>query len=172
VIGLEVHVQVRTRSKMYSSVGAGYGHPENSLTDPTVLGLPGALPVPNLAAIDAIIKTGLMLGCSIAPVCKFDRKNYFYPDSPKNYQISQYDQPFCMGGSVEIELAGPSRNVMGEHKTIPLTRIHLEEDVGKLTHVSVDSLVDLISCWPDTDGLHWRVTNRADSLDITPRSLW
>jgi aspartyl-tRNA(Asn)/glutamyl-tRNA(Gln) amidotransferase subunit B len=143
VIGLEVHVQVRTRSKMYSSVGAGYGHPENSLTDPTVLGLPGALPVPNLAAIDAIIKSGLMLGSTIAPVCKFDRKNYFYPDSPKNYQISQYDQPFCTGGSVEIELPGPARNVMGEHKTIPLTRIHLEEDVGKLTHASVDSLVDL-----------------------------
>ena len=143
VIGLEVHVQVRTRSKMFSSVGAGYGHPENTLTDPTVLGLPGALPVPNLAAIDAIIKSGLMLGCSIAPVCKFDRKNYFYPDSPKNYQISQYDQPFCTGGSVEIEMPGPSRNVMGEHKRIPLTRIHLEEDVGKLTHATVDSLVDL-----------------------------
>ena len=143
VIGLEVHVQVRTQSKMYSSVGAGYGHPENTLTDPTVLGLPGALPVPNYAAIEAIIKSGLMLGCTIAPVCKFDRKNYFYPDSPKNYQISQYDQPFCTGGSVEIELPGPSRNVMGEHKSIPLTRIHLEEDVGKLTHTTVDSLVDL-----------------------------
>ncbi|HUG09648.1 MAG TPA: Asp-tRNA(Asn)/Glu-tRNA(Gln) amidotransferase subunit GatB [Opitutaceae bacterium] len=143
VIGLEVHVQVRTRSKMFSSVGAGYGYAENTLTDPTVLGLPGALPVPNLAAIDAIIKSGLMLGCAIAPVSKFDRKNYFYPDSPKNYQISQFDQPFCTGGSVEIEMPGPSRNVMGEHKSIPLTRIHLEEDVGKLTHATVDSLVDL-----------------------------
>jgi len=143
VIGLEVHVQVRTRSKMFTSVAAGFGHEENTLTDPVVLGLPGALPVPNLAAIDAIIKSGLMLGCSIAPVCKFDRKNYFYPDSPKNYQISQYDQPFCTGGSVEIELPGPSRNVMGEHRTIELTRIHLEEDVGKLTHTGVESTVDL-----------------------------
>ncbi len=143
VIGLEVHVQIRTRSKMFSSVAAGYGHPENTLADPVVLGLPGALPVPNRAAIDAIIRTGLMLGCEIAPVCKWDRKNYFYPDSPKNYQISQYDQPFCTGGSVEIELPGPSRNVMGGHRRVALTRIHLEEDVGKLTHTGAESLIDL-----------------------------
>jgi aspartyl-tRNA(Asn)/glutamyl-tRNA(Gln) amidotransferase subunit B len=142
VIGLEVHVQVRTRSKMFSRVAAGYGHEPNTLTDPVVLALPGTLPVLNKAALDAIIKTGLMLGCTIAPVCKWDRKNYFYPDSPKNYQISQYDQPVCLGGSVEIELPGPARNVMGEHKNIPLTRIHLEEDVGKLNHGAGDSLID------------------------------
>jgi len=142
VIGLEVHVQIRTRSKMFTRVPTGYGQPENTLTDPTVLALPGALPVMNRAALDAIIKAGLMLGCEIAPVCKWDRKNYFYPDSPKNYQISQYDQPICLGGSVEIELPGPARNVMGEHKSIPLTRIHLEEDVGKCTHGATDSLVD------------------------------
>ena len=70
------------------------------------------------------------------------RKNYFYPDSPKNYQISQYDQPICLGGAVEIELPGSARNVMGEHKTIPLTRIHLEEDVGKLNHFAAGSLID------------------------------
>jgi len=142
VIGLEVHVQIRTRSKMFTRVPTGYGQPENTLTDPTVLALPGALPVMNRAALDAIIKAGLMLGCEIAPVCKWDRKNYFYPDSPKNYQISQYDQPICLGGSVEIELPGSARNVMGEHKHIPLTRIHLEEDVGKCTHGANDSLVD------------------------------
>jgi aspartyl-tRNA(Asn)/glutamyl-tRNA(Gln) amidotransferase subunit B len=142
VIGLEVHVQVRTRSKMFTRVAAGYGRDENTLTDPVVLALPGALPVINKAALDAIIKAGLMLGCEIAPVCKWDRKNYFYPDLPKNYQISQYDQPVCRGGAVEIELPGPARNVMGEHKKIPLTRIHLEEDVGKLNHGAADSLVD------------------------------
>ena len=142
VIGLEVHVQLRTKSKMFTRVAAGYGQPENTLTDPVVLALPGALPVLNKEALDQIIKTGLMLGCTIAPVCKWDRKNYFYPDSPKNYQISQYDQPICIGGSVEIELPGSARNVMGEHKHIPLTRIHLEEDVGKLNHGSSESLVD------------------------------
>ena len=142
VIGLEVHVQVKTASKIFTRVGQGYGHAENTLTDPVVLALPGALPVMNKAALDAIIKSGLMLHCDIAGICKWDRKNYFYPDSPKNYQISQYDQPICNGGYVEIELPGPSRNVMGEHKRIPLTRIHLEEDVGKLTHFAHDSLVD------------------------------
>lgn len=142
VIGLEVHVQVRTRSKMFTRVAAGYGEPPNTLTDPVVLALPGALPVLNHAALDAIIKTGLALGCEIAAVTKWDRKNYFYPDSPKNYQISQYDQPVCRGGSLEIELPGPSRNVMGEHRRVPLTRIHLEEDVGKLDHGAGESLVD------------------------------
>jgi aspartyl-tRNA(Asn)/glutamyl-tRNA(Gln) amidotransferase subunit B len=142
VIGLEVHVQIKTRSKVFTRVGAGYGHEPNTLTDPVVLGLPGALPVMNKAALDAIIKAGLLLGCEIAPVCKWDRKNYFYPDSPKNYQISQYDQPICLGGTVEIELPGSARNVMGEHRRVPLTRIHLEEDVGKLNHGATDSLVD------------------------------
>jgi aspartyl-tRNA(Asn)/glutamyl-tRNA(Gln) amidotransferase subunit B len=142
VIGLEVHVQIKSASKVFTRVGAGYGHEPNTLTDPVVLGLPGALPVMNKAALDAIIKAGLLLGCEIAPVCKWDRKNYFYPDSPKNYQISQYDQPICLGGAVEIELPGASRNVMGEHKKIALTRIHLEEDVGKLNHGSAESLVD------------------------------
>lgn len=142
VIGLEVHVQLKTRSKMFTRAAAGYGFPENTLTDPVVLALPGTLPVMNKEALDKIIKAGLLLGCEIAPVCKWDRKNYFYPDSPKNYQISQYDQPLCKGGQVEIELPGAARNIMGEHKTIALTRIHLEEDVGKLNHGDGDSLVD------------------------------
>jgi len=142
VIGLEVHVQVKTRSKMFTRVAAGFGAPPNTLTDPVVLALPGVLPVMNKAALDAVIKVGLMLGCEIAPVCKWDRKNYFYPDSPKNYQISQYDQPVCRGGAVEIELPGASRNIMGGHQKIPLTRIHLEEDVGKLNHAGGESLID------------------------------
>ncbi|RME70297.1 MAG: Asp-tRNA(Asn)/Glu-tRNA(Gln) amidotransferase subunit GatB [Verrucomicrobia bacterium] len=143
VIGLEVHVQIRTRSKMFTRVPTGFGEPPNTLVDPVVLGLPGALPVMNKAALDAIILTGLMFECDIAPVCKWDRKNYFYPDSPKNYQISQYDMPICANGRVEIELPGPSRNVMGPHRHVRLTRIHLEEDVGKLNHFANDSLVDL-----------------------------
>lgn len=142
VIGLEVHVQIKTRSKVFTRVATGYGHEPNTLTDPVVLGLPGALPVMNKAALDAIIKAGLLLGCEIAPICKWDRKNYFYPDSPKNYQISQYDQPICLGGKVEIELPGTARNVMGEHRHVALTRIHLEEDVGKLNHGATDSLID------------------------------
>jgi aspartyl-tRNA(Asn)/glutamyl-tRNA(Gln) amidotransferase subunit B len=142
VIGLEVHVQIKTQSKMFTRVAAGYGQPANTLTDPVVLALPGVLPVMNKAALDAIIKSGLLLGCDIAPVCKWDRKNYFYPDSTKNYQISQFDQPICLNGAVEIELPGSARNIQGEHKSIALTRIHLEEDVGKLNHGAFDSLVD------------------------------
>jgi len=142
VIGLEVHVQIKTASKMFTRVATGFGQAENTLTDPVVLALPGALPVLNKAALDAIIKTGLMLDCQIAHVTRWDRKNYFYPDSPKNYQITQFEQPVCLGGAVEIELSGASLAVMGEHKSIPLTRIHLEEDVGKLNHGLNDSLVD------------------------------
>ena len=142
VIGLEVHVQLGTASKMFTGVPYVFGQAPNSLTDPVVLALPGALPVLNREAIERTIRVGLLFGCQIAEVCKWDRKNYWYPDSPKNYQISQYDQPICLGGEVEIELPGPSRNVMGPHRSIQLTRIHLEEDVGKLTHAEGDSLVD------------------------------
>lgn len=142
VIGLEIHVQIKTESKMFTRAPTGFGEDPNTLTDPVVLGLPGTLPVMNKKAIDQIIRAGLMLGCEIAPFCKWDRKNYFYPDNPKNYQISQYDKPICLGGRVEIELPGPARNIMGEHKFVELTRIHLEEDVGKLNHFENDSLVD------------------------------
>ncbi len=142
VIGLEVHVQADTKSKMFTRVGRGFGLPPNTLTDPVVLGLPGALPVMNLEAIEKSIKVGLLLNCEIAKVCKWDRKNYFYPDMPKNYQISQFDQPICIGGEVEIEMPGESPTELGPHRKVKLTRIHLEEDVGKLTHVENDSLVD------------------------------
>ena len=142
VIGLEVHVQLKTQSKMFSRTAYRYGEPPNTLIDPVVMGLPGTLPVINEEAIQKTLKVGLMFGCTIAELSKWDRKNYFYPDNPKNYQISQYDQPLCQGGGVEIELPGSSRNIMGEHRNVELTRIHLEEDVGKLTHTSADSLVD------------------------------
>ena len=142
VIGLEVHVQLKTKSKMFTRVAYRYGEPANSLTNPVVMGMPGTLPVMNREAIEKTIRVGLMLGCEIADVCKWDRKHYWYPDMPKNYQISQYDQPICLHGSVEIEMPGPSRNVMGEHKKIKLTRIHLEEDVAKITHLENESLID------------------------------
>jgi aspartyl-tRNA(Asn)/glutamyl-tRNA(Gln) amidotransferase subunit B len=142
VIGLEVHVQLKTESKMFTDAPYHYGAEPNSLTNPVVMGMPGTLPVLNKKAIEKTIQVGLMLGCEIPAVSKWDRKHYFYPDMPKNYQISQYDQPLCIGGSVEIEMLGASRNVMGEHRHVALTRIHLEEDVGKLTHTGNSSLVD------------------------------
>ena len=142
VIGLEIHVQLKTRTKMFTSAPYAYGAPPNTLTDAVVLGLPGTLPVLNHHAIEQCAKLGLMLGCEIAEVCKWDRKNYFYPDSPKNYQLTQNEQPLCLGGRVEIELPGPSRNVEGAHRWVTLNRIHLEEDPGKLTHEAFDTLID------------------------------
>ena len=142
VIGLEIHVQLKTRTKMFTSAPYSYGAPPNSLTDAVVLGLPGTLPVLNHHAIEQCAKLGLMLGCEIAEVCKWDRKNYFYPDSPKNYQLTQNEQPLCLGGQVEIELPGPTRNVEGAHRWVALNRIHLEEDPGKLTHQAFDTLID------------------------------
>ncbi len=146
IIGLEVHVQLKCASKMFTRAPYRYGEPANTLTDAVVLALPGTLPVLNKRAIEQMIKMGLMFGCDIAEECKWDRKNYWYPDLPKNYQISQYDQPLCRGGSVEIELPGPNRNVQGEHKHVALTRIHLEEDPGKLTHFAEYSLIDDNRC--------------------------
>lgn len=142
VIGLEVHVQLKTRTKMFTRVPYRYGEPPNTLTNPVVMGLPGSLPVLNRVAIEQTLRFGLLFGSTIPELSKWDRKNYFYPDNPKNYQLSQYDMPLCVGGEVEIELPGPSRNVMGKHRKVRLTRAHLEEDVGKLTHFAEDSLVD------------------------------
>ena len=142
VIGLEIHVQIKTRTKMFTAAPYNYGAAPNTLTNAVVLGLPGTLPVLNHTAIEKCAKLGLMLNCEIAEECKWDRKNYFYPDSPKNYQLTQNEQPLCIGGKVEIELPGPSRNIEGEHRWVTLNRIHLEEDPGKLTHEAFDTVID------------------------------
>src|SRR5438477_12970358 len=140
VIGLEVHVQLLTESKMFSSCGTEFGLPPNTQTDPVSLGLPGTLPVMNGKAFELALKTAVALHAEIAPFTKWDRKNYYYPDLPKNYQISQYDLPFSREGWLEIDTpAGPKR--------VGLIRAHLEEDAGKMLHdehgVGKDSLVDL-----------------------------
>lgn len=142
VIGLEVHVQLKTNSKLFASVPHRFGAEPNSLTNSVIWAFPGVLPVINYEAIRKTIKVGMLFGCEIPEVTKWDRKNYFYPDSPKNYQLSQYDQPLCLGGGVEIELPSANGSEMGQHRVVKLTRIHLEEDVGKLTHGNSDSLVD------------------------------
>lgn len=141
VIGLEVHAQVLTRSKMYCSCSADYANAEpNTHTCMVCLGLPGAMPVMNEAAIETVIRTGLALNCEIPPYCKMDRKNYMYPDLPKGYQISQFDLPLCINGTLEI-------TVNGETRSAGITRVHIEEDTGRLVHdVAADeglSLVDL-----------------------------
>ncbi len=145
-IGLEVHVQLKTRSKMFCACPIEYGAPPNAHTCPVCLGLPGALPVMNEEALRMTALTGLMLGCDIAPVCKFDRKNYFYPDMPKNYQISQYDLPICLGGGVPLhDMAYPKdaqKNIAHPDKVVHLTRIHLEEDVAKSQHFETSTGID------------------------------
>ena len=130
IIGLEIHVQLQTESKMFSWSGTDFGLPPNTQTDPVSLGLPGTLPVMNRKAFELALKTAVGLGAEIAPFTKWDRKNYYYPDLPKNYQISQYDLPFSRGGQLEI----PVRKDGGGGGSCRLTRIHLEEDTGKLTH--------------------------------------
>jgi aspartyl-tRNA(Asn)/glutamyl-tRNA(Gln) amidotransferase subunit B len=128
VIGLEVHVQLLTRTKLFCGCPNRFGLPANSATCPVCLGLPGALPVMNRAAFELALKAALALGGRVAPLTKWDRKNYFYPDLPKNYQISQYDLPFCAGGRLDIETEA------GGPKTVRLIRVHLEEDAGKSLH--------------------------------------
>jgi aspartyl-tRNA(Asn)/glutamyl-tRNA(Gln) amidotransferase subunit B len=127
VIGLECHIQLRTRTKMFCDCPAEFGRAANSNVCPVCLGLPGALPVTNRAAIDFALRLGLALGCEIRPESVFARKNYFYPDMPKNYQITQYDLPLCESG-------GLAARVAGEERRFALTRIHVEEDTGKSFH--------------------------------------
>jgi aspartyl-tRNA(Asn)/glutamyl-tRNA(Gln) amidotransferase subunit B len=145
-IGLEVHVQLKTRSKMFCACPVEFGAAPNSHTCPTCLGLPGALPVMNREALRLTVLTGLMLGCDITPVSKFDRKNYFYPDMPKNYQISQYDLPLCAHGAVPLhDLAYPKdaqKNIAVSDKEVALVRIHLEEDVAKSFHLESSTGID------------------------------
>jgi aspartyl-tRNA(Asn)/glutamyl-tRNA(Gln) amidotransferase subunit B len=132
VIGLEVHVELGTASKMFCACPTGFGAAPNTQICPTCLGLPGSLPVANGSAVDSTIKIGLALNCSIAEWCRFARKNYFYPDMPKNYQISQYDEPLCTDGWLDVEVDardGPRTFRVG------IERVHLEEDTGKTLHV-------------------------------------
>jgi aspartyl-tRNA(Asn)/glutamyl-tRNA(Gln) amidotransferase subunit B len=134
---LEVHAQLATRSKIFSWSSAAFGAEPNTATDPVCLGLPGALPVLNQAVVDAAVRLGLAVGSKIRQRCRFARKHYFYPDLPKGFQISQFDEPICEGGTVRFRLRG-------EPRAIRLVRIHLEEDAGKNIHAdSGKSLVDL-----------------------------
>ena len=139
VIGLEVHAQLKTKSKIFAPDSTEFGNEQNSQTSAITLGMPGVLPVLNKECVNMGIKLGLALNCDIPERCKFDRKQYFYPDLPKGYQISQYDEPICVNGHIDIN-----------GKRIGITRAHLEEDAGKLVHVGSDgiagskySLVDL-----------------------------
>jgi aspartyl-tRNA(Asn)/glutamyl-tRNA(Gln) amidotransferase subunit B len=135
VIGLETHVQLKTKSKMWCGCANEFGAPPNTHVCPVCLGLPGVLPVANEEALRLTVLTGLLLNCSIPRFAKFDRKNYFYPDMPKNYQITQYDKPSTIAGRLEFEFAGGL-------STVRITRAHLEEDVGKNFHFDRNSGVD------------------------------
>ena len=128
VLGLEVHVELNTNSKMFCGCSTEFGAEPNTQTCPVCLGLPGSLPVVNGKAVESAMRIGLALGCQIAPWCRFARKNYFYPDMTKDFQTSQYDEPIAFNGSVTIE-------VDGVEYVIPIERAHMEEDAGKLLHV-------------------------------------
>ncbi len=135
VIGIEVHVQLKTKSKIFSSDANGFSAQDNENIHPITLGMPGTLPVTNQLAVEYAVKTGLALGCNIRRKSVFARKNYFYPDLPKGYQISQYDQPICEQGKITID-------VDGKEIEVSITRAHLEEDAGKSTHVGEYTLLN------------------------------
>ena len=145
-IGLEVHCQVKTQTKMFCACRTSFGEEPNTHTCPVCLGLPGALPVLNEAAIEQTLLSGLMLGCSSPEISKWDRKSYFYPDMPKNFQTTQFDLPLCIGGGVPLYAhcypGDARREGAGADKVVRLNRIHLEEDVAKSTHLGSSSLID------------------------------
>jgi len=139
IIGLETHCQLCTETKIFSPASTAFGADPNTHVDPIVLGMPGVLPVLNQKVLEYAVKAGLALNCQIAPYSKFDRKQYFYPDLPKNYQISQYDLPIAEHGWLEVELVDKkSKDVT--RKRIGITRLHMEEDAGKLVHAGSDRL--------------------------------
>ena len=129
VLGLEVHVELGTVSKMFCGCATEFGAEPNTQVCPTCLGLPGSLPVLNRAAVESTIRVGLALHCEIASWCRFARKNYFYPDMPKNFQVSQYDEPLCTNGYLDVDVPG------GETVRVEIERVHMEEDTGKSLHV-------------------------------------
>ncbi|MGV0625249.1 Asp-tRNA(Asn)/Glu-tRNA(Gln) amidotransferase subunit GatB [Mycolicibacter minnesotensis] len=133
VLGLEVHVELSTATKMFCGCSTAFGAEPNTQVCPVCLGLPGSLPVLNAVAVESAIRIGLALGCDIASWCRFARKNYFYPDQPKNYQISQYDEPIAFGGHLDVPLED------GSVWRVEIERAHMEEDTGKLTHVGSDT---------------------------------
>lgn len=138
IIGLETHCQLSTETKIFSGSSTKFGADPNTNIDPVCMGLPGTLPVLNEKVLEYAVKAGLALNCQIAPYSKFDRKQYFYPDLPKNYQISQYDLPIAEHGWLEIELVDADGNPI--RKRIGITRLHMEEDAGKLVHAGSDRL--------------------------------
>lgn len=135
VIGLEVHSELKTHSKIFCGCSTQFGSEQNTNVCPVCLGMPGVLPVVNEKVVEFAVRAGLALNCEILPFSKFDRKNYYYPDLPKNYQTSQYDLPIALNGYLDIE-------VSGETKRIGITRIHMEEDAGKLVHAGTISNAD------------------------------
>lgn len=138
VIGLETHCQLSTQTKIFSNSSTEFGSPPNTNIDPICMGMPGVLPVLNQKVLEYAVKAGLALNCEIAKYSKFDRKQYFYPDLPKNYQISQYDLPIAQNGWLEIELVGEDGKPV--RKRIGITRLHMEEDAGKLVHAGSERL--------------------------------
>ncbi len=138
VIGLETHVQLATKSKIFTSAATSFGNDPNTHIDPVVCGLPGTLPVLNKKVLEYAVKTAMALNLKIAKHCKFDRKQYFYPDLPKNYQISQFDEPIAEEGWIEVEVAEKGKQTY--LKKIGIERLHMEEDAGKLVHAGSDRL--------------------------------